>query len=350
MVDVIAVNFFPHDEDTSSIRTFAKALIIFGVAFLMRPLGGIFMGWVGDTIGRKRALELSILLMMIPSFLIGCLPTYQQIGWTTTVFLVILRSMQGLAAGGEIVGAFVFTMEAAKGKNLGFWGGACKATGIAGNALGVGLVAILRSTLSEAAMNSWGWRVPFWTGFVIGTIGLLARKSLTLDPVLSESAPVHKHAPISAVFSMYKANIIQVIFAAAFWGSGYYSSFVWMAYFLEKKELLGGVKNVWILMVSANIALAIALPFGGWLGDFLHSRVQTSQGTSGWRLAMQCATLFAIISAIPAFLLIITTLDYCVVMGLGLLTISVAIYGGNLPAFMNFQFPYELRYTGIGIG
>lgn len=268
-MDIIALNFFPHESDSSGMQSLAKAMVIFGVAFLMRPLGGIFMGWIGDTVGRKRALELSILLMMVPSFLIGCLPTFSQLGWAATVFLIILRSMQGLAAGGEIVGAYIFTMEAAEGKNLGFWGGACKATGILGNAIGIGLVAILRWSLSEQQMNSWGWRIPFWAGFLVGIVGLWGRKSLALDDTAHSHALVvgSSNTPIRAVLSVYKQNILRVILATAFWGCGYYTSFVWMAYFLEKKELFGRVNYVWIIMFSANLMLAVALPFGGKVGD-----------------------------------------------------------------------------------
>ena len=81
-----------------------QSMAVFGAAFIMRPLGGILMGWIGDTVGRQRALEISIMLMLLPSFLIGCLPTYGQIGWTATCLLVFLRLLQGLAVGGELVG------------------------------------------------------------------------------------------------------------------------------------------------------------------------------------------------------------------------------------------------------
>lgn len=155
-----------------------NSLGLFGIAFVVRPLGGVLLGWIGDTMGRKLALEISIGMMLFPSFLIGCLPTFKQVGWVSPALLLLLRCMQGLAAGGEIVGAFVYTLEATGGVNMGLWGGACKATGNFGTAIGVGLVAVLRASLSTQAMNSWGWRIPFWFGLFLGIIGLTDRKSV----------------------------------------------------------------------------------------------------------------------------------------------------------------------------
>lgn len=97
--------------------------------------------------------------MLFPSFLIGCLPTFEQIGWSATIGLVILRLIQGLACGGETVGAYIYTVEATNGVNQGFWGAACKSTGNIGSTLGMGFSALLRIQLSNEALLSWGWRV-----------------------------------------------------------------------------------------------------------------------------------------------------------------------------------------------
>lgn len=110
----------------------------------MRFSGGIIIGWIGDTVGRQRALEISIGLMLLPSFFIGCLPSYHHIGWPATALLVFLRLLQGIAVGGELVGAFIYTIEATNGKDRGFWGGACKATGNFGTSLGMGAAVALR--------------------------------------------------------------------------------------------------------------------------------------------------------------------------------------------------------------
>lgn len=118
LADVIGDNFFPQNQYNLQLL---KSLSVFGAAFLMRPLGGIIIGFIGDKLGRKRALEISVLLMLFPSFLIGVLPTYHQSGYISTFLLVFFRLLQGLACGGELVGAFIYTIEATGGINKGFW-------------------------------------------------------------------------------------------------------------------------------------------------------------------------------------------------------------------------------------
>ena len=139
------------------------------------------MGRIGDTVGRKKALEVSIALMLLPSFFIGCLPSYQVWGLKTTILLIILRLMQGLAVGGELVGAYIYTIEATGGKDRGFWGAMCKASGNLGTTLGMGVSALLRHYLSKQDLYTWGWRVPFLSGILFGVIGIWLRSKLDDD-------------------------------------------------------------------------------------------------------------------------------------------------------------------------
>ena len=180
------------------------------------------MGYIGDRFGTKTALTMSVAMMLCPSVLIGCLPPYRVAGASTTVALVALRLLQGLAVGGEVVGGYIYTIEATKvggvvawwrgavgppphtqarrqGRRKGFWGGACKvrpfpssrwtvptpshrpaaqATGNLGTAAGMGVSALLRGCLSDAALRSWGWRVPFLATVVLGAVGLWLRRGL----------------------------------------------------------------------------------------------------------------------------------------------------------------------------
>ncbi len=137
VADIIGENFFPTSNNN---MRFLQSLSVFGAAFLMRPLGGILMGKLGDTKGRKIALEYSVLIMLITSLLIGCLPDYHSIGYIGTILLIIFRLCQGFAVGGELVGAFIYTLEAAEGKNRGFWGASCKASGFIGSGLGMVII------------------------------------------------------------------------------------------------------------------------------------------------------------------------------------------------------------------
>lgn len=333
-----------------------KSLAVFGVAFVMRPLGGMLIGWIGDTAGRRRALEVSIVLMLFPSFLIGCLPSYAQIGWCAPVLLVLLRCLQGLAAGGEIVGAYIYTIEATEGVRKGFWGGACKATGNLGTSLGIGLVTALRLNLPHDKLYSWGWRIPFWTGLVFGVIGVWVRSSLARHHAAEEGSEydrANSHAliqvaPTSTVMKLYWPEILVVFFVAAFWCCSYYTTFVWMAYFMQEQQLSGGIKHGWIITFAANLALVVALPLGGSFGDFNGKMLMNVD--KGIRFSLQFALLLMIAFSIPAFLLILTDNLLLVVIGQILFIIPVAIYGANLPAFMVSQFVVQFRFSGIGIG
>lgn len=137
LVDVIATLYFP---SSSELGSFLASMTVFGSAFFMRPLGGLLIGYVGDTWGRRQALELSITLMLLPSFLIGCLPPYSVGGVSVTIVLVLLRLLQGLAVGGEMVGAFIFTIESAAGNRPGLWGSITKSTSLVGNVSGEAVI------------------------------------------------------------------------------------------------------------------------------------------------------------------------------------------------------------------
>jgi MFS family permease len=119
LADIIGYHFFPaHRSQTALLASFS----VYSSTFLMRPLGGIVMGYIGDNFGRKFALELSISLMVVPGFIMGCLPTFHHIGYLATVFLIALRMLQGLAVGGEMIGAYIFTIEACEPTQRGLWG------------------------------------------------------------------------------------------------------------------------------------------------------------------------------------------------------------------------------------
>jgi len=369
LADIIGYNFFPGDGPSLQLL---KALGVFGAAFLMRPLGGIIIGQIGDTLGRKKALEISIALMLLPSFLIGCLPSYHQIGWLAPVALVFFRLLQGLAAGGELVGAFLYTIEATNGVHIGFWGGACKATGNLGTTLGVGVVTVLRSVLTSEQLRSWGWRIPFWMGLLFGVVGVYMRRNLGRSGAGEESAeflqarkvrqlkqarqslttltPSHSAVPLLAVCQEHWRAILVIVCVAAFWCTSFYTTCVWLVYFMQDTDLIGDhpIRNAWVLSFVANCCLVGLLPLGGWLGDSLGSALQNVQ--QGIFLALQIAQVLMISVVLPAFFLILTKSFYLVVLGQWLLILPIALFGGNLPAYMISQFPPPVRYTGVGLG
>ena len=236
LVDIIGFHFFPADHGGAALM-FSFAL--YGTAFLMRPLGGILIGHLGDSFGRKHALELSISLMVIPSFLMGCLPTFQSAGYIATILLVCLRMLQGLAVGGEMIGAYIYTVEGSPPEKRGFWGGVCKGTALAGTVMGMALVTSLREVLSNDAMYQWGWRVPFLSSLVLGLVGLYFRAHLheseaylTIKAIKKQQADLSPEKnSLSAAWSVlhkHAAEICVCTLVTSFWATGYYTCFIWM--------------------------------------------------------------------------------------------------------------------------
>jgi MFS family permease len=448
--DVFGELFFPGDDPGLQLL---KSLSVFGAAFVARPFGGVVIGWIGDTFGRKRALEISILLMLLPSFLIGCLPTYGQVGKTATMLLVFLRLCQGLAVGGELVGAFIYTIESTKGVNRGFWGGAVKASGNLGTAMGMGLAAILRTCLSKEQLYSFGWRIPFLLGIVFGTVGLRLRASLTesqpdacewetgaptdasstlgrdaqseltsasavgsnvksggpmrdleaealsqasgavvrsedtLHPMhsglisfLDKDAPRGGHRksdsyisvgatdreitkggkgggaelassrnPFLWVIQEFWRECVLGVFITAFWGAGYYTTFVWLVYYMEDPFLIGGegISCVWTVTFCINLMLCAGLPLGGYTGDRIGQWLQNE--TKGFATAMQLGCVILILVVVPAFLLLINRTILGTIAAQIMLAIPLILFGGNLPAMLMTLFPPYVRYSGVGL-
>jgi MFS transporter, MHS family, proline/betaine transporter len=383
LADVIGELFFPKDASATQLL---KSLSIFGAAFLMRPVGGLLIGFIGDSFGRKRALEISILLMIVPSFFIGILPTFHQWGWTATAALVVFRLLQGLACGGEIVGAFIYTIEATKGVNRGFWGGCCKATGNLGSSLGLGMVAILRGTLSNEQLLQWGWRIPFLLSLVFGVAGIRLRAALGDDDDITLSTRHQGNSYQSAIISvgkstrlstrppqrnssaldlwLYWREIVLVILVAAYWSACYYSCFVWMMYFMSKEELIGDnhrhaaqmrddetrsvIPYAWVINFSMNLGVAVILPLGGYLGDLLGGNRSVALQDLAFQRVMMIGLVIGIIVFIPAFALICTRTTTGASIGQALIVLSLGIFGGNLPAFMVSQFEMNYRFKGVG--
>src|SRR5262245_47176657 len=171
----IGRHFFPAENATTSL---IAAFGVFAAGFLMRPLGGVVFGHIGDQIGRKAALTVSVLAMAIPTFLIGVLPGYATLGSMAAVLLVILRMIQGLSVGGEYTTSIVFLVEGAGRKHQGFAGSWSGFGAIGGLLLGSALGAVVTVICSPELVHDWGWRVPFLLGLLVGLAGLYVREHI----------------------------------------------------------------------------------------------------------------------------------------------------------------------------
>jgi MHS family proline/betaine transporter-like MFS transporter len=150
-----------------------ESFAVFGGAFLMRPIGGVMIGYLGDVYGRKYALEVSIFLMAIATTLMGCLPTYQQIGYPAFLLLLTVRMLQGFSVGGQLMSSLVFTLEGHPPQRWGLYGSFVMAGANFGTFLGGAVAnAIRSSSLTDEQLLQWGWRIPFLSGIVVSFCGI----------------------------------------------------------------------------------------------------------------------------------------------------------------------------------
>jgi hypothetical protein len=180
VVVYITINLIPGGDRANAGPFFALA--IFAVAYLVRPFGGIILGPLGDRIGRKKVLALTIVVMSAASFSIGLLPTYAAIGIAAPILLILLRMVQGFATGGEYGGAAAFIAEYAPDKRRGFYRSFLELGTTGGFVLAAGMVTALEFGLSDPDMESWGWRIPFLIAGPLGLVGLYLRSKLEDTP------------------------------------------------------------------------------------------------------------------------------------------------------------------------
>ncbi len=177
--------FFPNSG--TELDGIIAAFLTYAVGFVARPIGGIVFGHFGDKFGRKQLLQLSIILVGVSTFLMGCLPTFQQIGYWAPALLVFLRFVQGFAVGGEWGGAVLLVAEHSPSKSRGFWSSWPQSAVPMGNLLATGVLFTLSATLSSADFLSWGWRVAFWLSAVIVLVGYYIRTKVTDAPIFLEA-------------------------------------------------------------------------------------------------------------------------------------------------------------------
>ena len=267
--DILSDVFFPPNQEghAALVETFA----VFGGAFLMRPIGGMMMGYIGDKYGSRRALTLSIFLMAFPTFLMGCLPGYSSIGSLAIVLLTLVRMLQGLSVGGQLMSSLIFTLERHKKARWGLYGSYVMAAANLGTLLGGTVAMILRRSLTEEQLHSWGWRVPFLSGILVSISGFYLRSHGEDDDqqhVHGDGATSSPENPIRLAFS--RGNIRALLATAMvtlLWSTGFYLIFVWMPVYMT--DLIGNPVPNAFAVNSASLAISVCLlfPIAGWLSD-----------------------------------------------------------------------------------
>jgi MFS transporter, MHS family, proline/betaine transporter len=334
----LAIVFFPGDNPTASLLA---VFATFAVAFFARPVGGLVFGSLGDRIGRQRTLATVVILISLATFVIGVLPGYASVGVLAPALLVGARVLQGFSAGGEIAGATSFINEYAPDNRRALLSSFLPAGSATGLLFGATLVTLLNSTLSESAVTSWGWRVPFLIALPLGAIGLYLRLKIEDTPMfraLADAAEVDRTPLRSSITEQFKW--IAVAFGATLsYGVGFYVVPSYMPTYLAE-ELNFDVLSTYAVTAAVLLAHIIMLPLWGALSD----RIGRKPVIMGGSIAL-------VILTYPAFLIVAEgkNLAYAVIAGATLGGL-IAACAAPLFAFMAELFPTRVRYSSVSIG
>jgi len=261
---IIAAQFLTGLNPTTS---YIMALLVFAAGFIVRPFGALVFGRIGDLVGRRYTFIVTLLVMGLSTFLVGCLPTYKTAGVAAPIMLVVLRMFQGLALGGEYGGAATYVAEHAPDNKRGFYTSWIQITATAGLAIAVLIVIAVRSTIGEDAFKEWGWRIPYLVSGLFLIFGLHLRLKLHESPVFQKMKDegTSSKAPLTEAFGKWgNLKIVFVAFFGAIAGQAvvWYTGQLYAMYFLEKMLKVDGLTSNLLIMIALLLAAPFFLIFG----------------------------------------------------------------------------------------
>lgn len=333
---VIGHLFFPPGMPSwlSQVQTFG----IFAAGYLIRPFGGIVMAHFGDLLGRKKMFTLSILLMSLPTFLIGCLPTYTTIYYAAPILLLLMRLCQGLAVGGEVPGAWTFVAEHVPKHRIGL------ACGILTSGLSLGILfgslvsTLIHGVLDEESINAWGWRIPFIIGGLFGFLSMYLRRWLKETPIFIEmqqrkSTEINKRPPVLTVLVNYLPQTLLSMLLTWILSAGIMVVILMMPIYLSEQFKFSAIDSL-LGNILAIISLIISCTTYGILVDkFSLSKVLVVGNIIA---AITTACFYFTLESHPSLLFLTYPLA----------GFSVGIVG-CFAYFMVRVFPTEIRYSGV---
>lgn len=333
--------FFP--ASGNELDAILAAFVTYAVGFAARPLGGLVFGHFGDKYGRKTLLQVSLIMVGIATFAMGCIPSFDSIGYLAPALLVVLRFIQGIAVGGEWGGAVLLVAEHSPDDKRGFWASWPQAGVPMGNLLATVVLLGLTTTLSEQAFLTWGWRVAFWLSAVIVLIGYYVRTRITDAPIFTaaRTEAARTDAPAHGVFEALRRYPRGVLTAMGLRFGENLMYYLLATFSITYLSVVVGKTTTGILwlMLLAHLIHFAAIPLVGALADRIGRRPVSALGaalTATWGFF---AFPMMDTGHDPAILAAIT---------IGLL-FHALMYAGQ-PAMMAEMFPTRMRYSGISLG
>lgn len=336
LATIIASNFFASSDPAIALL---KSFAVFGSGFLMRPLGGLFFGSMGDRLGRRKVLVTVIVITSISTFIMGLLPTWHQVGIIAPVLLVFTRLIQGFAAGGESSGVITYLAESAQphrratltcwSENFSFLAFVC----------GSGLVLLLTHTLGEEVMNDWGWRIPFLLAAPLGLGGLYMRRNM------EDSAEFHKIKAAGKIEKSPLRTSLSTSMSALLFCTGFVivkavSSWVLQSFMpgYLSTYLHYSRTDSYLITTLGLLSVAICMPLTGYLSDRWGRRPLMLMGCGGFMLLTY-----------PAMLVMSQGSVGSSIAAMSMLGVFVAMFNGGCGAAMVELFPTAIRYGSIAI-
>ncbi len=343
--------FFPSGNDTVSLLS---SFATFAVAFLIRPVGGAVFGPLGDRIGRKRVLAVTMIMMAIGTFAIGLIPSYATIGFWSPALLILFRLIQGFSTGGEYGGASTFIAEYAPDKRRGFYGSFLEFGTLAGYVAASGLVVALTAALSDSSMQSWAWRIPFLVAGPLGGVGLYLRLKLDETPAFqrleaeqttSVRATEAAHGvetpakgEFRGIFVEHWRRMVLCVALVAAYNVTDYMLLSYMPTYLSD-ELKYSTTDGLLILLIVMVAMMGIINQVGRLTDRVGRKPLLMAGMVG----------FVVLSA-PSLLLVRVGGFVAVSAGILLLGLSLVCLLGTMSAALPALFPTHIRYGALSIG
>lgn len=333
----IGANFFPHDSAAAGL---VNAFLVFGLGFVIRPLGAILIGIYGDRAGRKAALTATILVMACGTLIIAVAPTYAAIGLGAPLVLLTGRLLQGFSAGGEIGSAAAFLVEHAPPSRKALFAAWLQASMGMSNILGALVAFTITSLLPKSEILRWGWRVPFVIGLAIVPFGVYLRRTLEETPAFRAEVSVERGArqPLRGVFRDHTAELTAGFGVSILWAAAVYVLLIYMPVYLQRELSFTAAQAFGGSIVENVVFVAGCFAFGALADRIGYARMQT------------CGAVALMITVIPLFWWLDASRSTLVLMiVLACLGVLAASFTSVAPTVLAGLFPTRVRVTGVSL-